>query len=117
MALPSSAEESQALQMAAVNAVPSVKLRRWRDQDHFRFIAVQPCTVRGRNSCEAHHLRFGQCTIVRFTLATNALGGSRLTSIWLRSRSTFGKQTRGMTTMESAEAKASGEIEDASIEQ
>ena len=38
----------------------SVKLRRSRDKDHLRFIARQPCTVCGRQPCEAHHLRFAQ---------------------------------------------------------
>lgn len=37
-----------------------VKPRRHRDKDHIRFIAVQPCTVCGRQPCEAHHLRFAQ---------------------------------------------------------
>ena len=37
-----------------------VKLRRCRDKDHLRFIAIQPCTVCGRQPCEAHHLRFAQ---------------------------------------------------------
>jgi hypothetical protein len=38
----------------------SPKLRRRRDKEHLRFIAVQPCTVCGRQPCEAHHLRFAQ---------------------------------------------------------
>jgi ERF superfamily len=38
----------------------SVKLRRSRDKDHLGFIAHQPCTVCGRQPCEAHHLRFSQ---------------------------------------------------------
>ena len=37
-----------------------VKLRRSRDKDHLRFITIQPCTVCGRQPCEAHHLRFAQ---------------------------------------------------------
>jgi hypothetical protein len=37
-----------------------VKLRRSRDNDHLRFIAIQPCTVCGRQPCEAHHLRYSQ---------------------------------------------------------
>ena len=37
-----------------------MKRRRSRDKDHLRFIAVQPCTVCGRQPCEAHHLRFSQ---------------------------------------------------------
>ena len=39
---------------------PSVKLRRSRDKDHLRFISMQPCTVCGRQPCEAHHLRYAQ---------------------------------------------------------
>jgi hypothetical protein len=34
--------------------------RRYRDKDHLRFIAAQPCTVCGRQPCEPHHLRFAQ---------------------------------------------------------
>jgi ERF superfamily len=40
--------------------LPSAKPRRCRDKDHLRFIAIQPCTVCGRQPCEAHHLRFMQ---------------------------------------------------------
>jgi ERF superfamily len=42
------------------NNLTSVKPRRFRDKDHLRFIAMQPCTVCGRQPCEAHHLRFTQ---------------------------------------------------------
>jgi hypothetical protein len=38
----------------------SMKLRRSRDKDHLRFIAIQPCTVCGRRPCEAHHIRYTQ---------------------------------------------------------
>ena len=37
-----------------------MKLRRSRDKDHLRFIAMQPCTVCGRQPCEAHHIRYAQ---------------------------------------------------------
>jgi hypothetical protein len=37
-----------------------VKLRRSRDKDHLRFISMQPCTVCGRQPCEAHHIRYAQ---------------------------------------------------------
>jgi ERF superfamily len=37
-----------------------LKLRRSRDKNHLRFIAVQPCTVCGRQPCEAHHIRYAQ---------------------------------------------------------
>ena len=38
----------------------SVKPRRCRDKEHLRFIARQPCTMCGRQPCEAHHVRFSQ---------------------------------------------------------
>jgi hypothetical protein len=34
--------------------------RRIRDRDHLRFVAQQPCLICGRQSCDAHHLRFAQ---------------------------------------------------------
>jgi ERF superfamily len=37
-----------------------MKRRRFRDKEHLRFIAIQPCTLCGRRPCEAHHLRFAQ---------------------------------------------------------
>jgi hypothetical protein len=37
-----------------------VKLRRSRDKDHLQFITNQPCTVCGRQPCEAHHIRYAQ---------------------------------------------------------
>jgi hypothetical protein len=37
-----------------------VKPRRSRDKDHLRFITIQPCTVCGRQPCEAHHIRYAQ---------------------------------------------------------
>jgi ERF superfamily len=39
---------------------PAVKPRRSRNRDHLKFIAGQPCTVCGRQPCEAHHLRYAQ---------------------------------------------------------
>ena len=36
------------------------KLRRFRDKEHLRFVAKQPCTVCGRQPCEPHHIRFAQ---------------------------------------------------------
>ena len=47
----------------STDTVPDVglmKLRRSRDKDHLRFIAIQPCTVCGRQPCEAHHIRYAQ---------------------------------------------------------
>jgi ERF superfamily len=47
------------IQTEATNPV-SPKPRRNRDKDHIRFVARQPCTVCGRQPCEAHHIRFAQ---------------------------------------------------------
>ena len=44
----------------AMTDVGLMKLRRSRDKDHLRFIAMQPCTVCGRQPCEAHHIRYAQ---------------------------------------------------------
>jgi ERF superfamily len=44
----------------AADDLSLVKVRRSRDKDHLRFIAVQPCTVCGRQPCEAHHIRYAQ---------------------------------------------------------
>jgi hypothetical protein len=38
----------------------STKPRRCRDKAHLRFIALQPCTLCGRQPCEAHHIRYAQ---------------------------------------------------------
>jgi hypothetical protein len=48
------------ISIEGVDGVALVTPRRSRDKDHLRFIAVQPCTVCGRQPCEAHHLRFAQ---------------------------------------------------------
>ena len=37
-----------------------VKLRRFRDKQHLRFVSKQACTVCGRQPCEPHHIRFAQ---------------------------------------------------------
>jgi ERF superfamily len=47
-------------QAVDIRRLPLVKPRRCRDKEHLRFIATQPCTVCGRQPCEAHHLRFAQ---------------------------------------------------------
>jgi ERF superfamily len=44
----------------AVPAARLLKQRRSRDKDHLRFVAMQPCTVCGRQPCEAHHIRYAQ---------------------------------------------------------
>ena len=51
-------DDGQLLQVADDFLV--VKLRRSRDKEHLRFIATQPCTVCGRQPCEAHHIRYAQ---------------------------------------------------------
>jgi len=34
--------------------------RRFRDKDHVKFVAKQPCLICGRRPADAHHLRFAQ---------------------------------------------------------
>ena len=34
--------------------------RRFRDKDHRKFVATQPCLICGRSPSDAHHLRFAQ---------------------------------------------------------
>jgi hypothetical protein len=34
--------------------------RRYRDREHLKFVAAQPCLVCGRRPSDAHHLRFAQ---------------------------------------------------------
>jgi hypothetical protein len=34
--------------------------RRYRNKDHLRFVAQQPCLLRGRKPSDPHHLRFVQ---------------------------------------------------------
>jgi hypothetical protein len=48
------------ISIEGIDGVALVHPRRCRDKDHLRFIAGQPCTVCGREPCEAHHLRFAQ---------------------------------------------------------
>jgi len=48
------------ISIEGVDGVALVQPRRCRDKHHLRFITVQPCTVCGRQPCEAHHLRFAQ---------------------------------------------------------
>ncbi len=42
----------------SVLALPA--LRRFRDRDHVRLVAKQPCLICGRRPADAHHLRFAQ---------------------------------------------------------
>jgi len=50
---------------AAVNGIDKSQLarpepRRFRDKEHIKFVAKQPCLVCGRRPADAHHLRFAQ---------------------------------------------------------
>jgi hypothetical protein len=77
--------------------------RRYRNKDHVRFVAAQPCTVCGRQPSDPHHLRFAQqrwaaryrmssqfrCaeyTIVSFIVKATRLDGGAV-SISIRCRS------------------------------
>jgi hypothetical protein len=53
------------------SALPLSEPRRYRDRAHLEFVASQPCLLCGRQPCDAHHLRFTQCTPVevQFTSA------------------------------------------------
>jgi ERF superfamily len=46
--------------LESANSLGLVKPRRSRDKEHLRFITIQPCTVCGRQPCEAHHIRYAQ---------------------------------------------------------
>ncbi len=37
-----------------------IKLRRFRDKEHLKFVSQQACTICGRQPCEPHHIRFAQ---------------------------------------------------------
>jgi len=55
--------------------------RRFRDKNHVRFVANQPCLICGRKPSDAHHLRFAQHRhkIVNHCIAVSpALGSPRL---------------------------------------
>ena len=70
--LPPVAPESQASSVlaqhgerSASNNVDKSRLahpepRRFRDKDHVKFVAKQPCLICGRRPSDAHHLRFAQ---------------------------------------------------------
>jgi hypothetical protein len=42
------------------SALPLSEPRRYRNRAHLEFVASQPCLVCGRQTCDAHHLRFMQ---------------------------------------------------------
>ena len=70
--LPPAASESQASSVlaqrgerSASNNVDKSRLthpepRRFRDKDHVKFVAKQPCLICGRRPSDGHHLRFAQ---------------------------------------------------------
>jgi ERF superfamily len=49
-----------AQRLRTVSNLPAVKPRRSRNKDHLQFVSAQPCTICGRQPCEAHHLRYAQ---------------------------------------------------------
>ena len=57
---PKASQRNDAVKSTAVPDAGLMKLRRSRDKDHLRFIAMQFCTVCGRQPCEAHHIRYAQ---------------------------------------------------------
>jgi hypothetical protein len=42
------------------SSLPLMEPRRYRNKDHVRFVATQPCTVCGRQPSDPHHIRFAQ---------------------------------------------------------
>src|SRR5262249_10338059 len=57
--MPPRPTKSVRIRPATANS-PVAKSRRSRNKDHLKFISSQPCTVCGRQPCEAHHLRYAQ---------------------------------------------------------
>ena len=118
------------------SGVTSAKPRRCRDKDHLRFIALQPCTVCGRQPCEAHHIRFAQPNALgrrvsdEFTVPLcrvhhrelHRVGSER--SWWgqlnidpLPIALRFWQRTKGVRSGVSGQPKADSQIADASIQQ
>jgi hypothetical protein len=117
-------------------SVTSVKPRRCRDKDHLLFIALQPCTICGRQPCEAHHIRFSQPSALgrrvsdEFTVPLcrvhhrelHRIGNER--SWWdqlnidpLPIALGFWQQTKGVASGASGQPTADSQIADASIQQ
>ncbi len=42
------------------SALPIGEVRRYRDKAHLKFVASQPCLIRGRRPSDPHHPRFAQ---------------------------------------------------------
>jgi len=65
---PSSSLERQPVEPAGTSMAEGIdksrlahpEPRRFRDKDHVRFVAKQPCLICGRRPSDAHHLRFAQ---------------------------------------------------------
>jgi hypothetical protein len=116
--------------------VTSAKPRRCRDKDHLRIIALQPCTICGRQPCEAHHIRFAQPSALgrrvsdEFTVPLcrvhhrelHRIGNER--SWWdqlnidpLPIALRFWQQTKGVASGASGQPTADSQIADASIKQ
>jgi hypothetical protein len=57
---PSTAGASVPALLTPGSSAQGVKLRRFRDKAHLRFVSNQACTVCGRQPCEPHHIRFAQ---------------------------------------------------------
>jgi hypothetical protein len=58
--MPSRPTKSLRIRPTGTANFPSMKPRRSRNKDHLKFISSQPCTICGRQPCEAHHLRYAQ---------------------------------------------------------
>ena len=56
----SHASHRDGAESAGVDVVSISKPVRERDRDHLRFVAGQPCLVRGRTPSDAHHLKFAE---------------------------------------------------------
>ena len=65
---PSSSLERQPIESVEASIVDGIdksrlahpEPRRFRDKEHIRFVAKQPCLICGRRPSDAHHLRFAQ---------------------------------------------------------
>ena len=107
--IPPKSKKGLRIRPAGFENLPAMKPRRSRNKNHLKFISRQPCTVCGRQPCEAHHFATlsrvplgvefrtsSPCpcvasTIVSFTvMVTSHRGGTKPGSIQCRLRSNFG---------------------------
>jgi hypothetical protein len=58
--IPPKSRKGLRIHPTGVDDFPAVKSRRSRNKNHLKFISRQPCSVCGRQPCEAHHLRYAQ---------------------------------------------------------